>query len=117
MNFDEYQKAALRTAPSPLTNDLLHGAMGVCTEGGELMDVCKKFEFYRKPIDIVNVKEEIGDVLWYLALLCRAADTTLEKVAETNIAKLLKRYPDKFTSEAAINRDLQSERAVLEGGQ
>jgi NTP pyrophosphatase (non-canonical NTP hydrolase) len=117
----EYQQAALHTAPTPAVGmqreeDLLHGCTGICTEGGELMDAYKKARFYGKRVDWVNVREEIGDVLWYLALICRAADTTLEDVANTNIAKLRARYPDKFTTEQALNRDLATERAVLEGG-
>jgi NTP pyrophosphatase (non-canonical NTP hydrolase) len=113
---NEYQIAALRTAPKPTApeEDLMHAAAGVCTEGGELMDVFKKFHFYGKPIDWTNVEEEIGDVLWYLALACRASGTTLEAVAEKNIAKLKARYPDKFTNFRAINRDLEAERKILE---
>jgi NTP pyrophosphatase (non-canonical NTP hydrolase) len=113
---NEYQIAALRTAPKPTApeEDLMHAAAGVCTEGGELMDVFKKFHFYGKPIDWVNVQEEIGDVLWYLALACRASGTSLEVIAEKNIAKLKARYPEKFTNFRAINRDLETERKFLE---
>ncbi len=115
-NLNEYQVAALRTAPNPnaAEEDLMHAAAGVCTEGGELMDVFKKFHFYNKPIDWVNVQEEIGDVLWYLALACRASGTTLEIVAEKNIAKLKARYPDKFSNQRAVSRDLDAERKILE---
>lgn len=95
-------------------DDLLHAAMGLCTESGELMDVLKKHRYYGKPIDWVNVVEEIGDTAWYLALACRAAGTTLEEVCMKNIAKLRARYPEKFTQEAALNRNVESERAILE---
>lgn len=116
MNFNQYVNEALRTAP-PETDpyeDLLHGCAGLSTETGELVDVIKKHRYYGKPVDWVNVFEEMGDVLWYLALLCRAADTTLEEVAEANIAKLRARYPEKFTTEHALNRDTDAERRVLE---
>lgn len=117
MKLNEYQRLALRTAPSHThgVEDLMHGCAGICTEGGELMDVFKKHHFYGKPVDWTNVKEEIGDVAWYLALLCRAAGTTLEDVCTINIAKLAARFPEKFSAEAAINRNLAVERAVLEG--
>lgn len=116
MTFQEYQQLALRTAPGAYqpSVDLAHGAMGVSTEAGEILDVVKKHEFYGKPVDWVNVREEIGDVLWYLALLARASGTTLEACGELNIKKLEKRYPDKFTNERALSRDLEGERAVLE---
>lgn len=116
MDLNEYQGLALRTAHARTEpeEDLLHGAAGVCTEAGELMDVYKKFRFYKKPVDWVNVKEEVGDVLWYLALVCRAADISLEEAARANIEKLQVRYPDRFDHEAALKRDLSSERRTLE---
>ena len=79
------------------------------------MDVVKKNVFYGKPIDWTNVIEEAGDLLWYLAVLARATNTPLEEIGRINIAKLQKRYPDKFTTEHAIHRDLDGERKVLEG--
>lgn len=116
MTFQEYQQLALRTAPVPSyeTEDLLHGAAGVCTEAGELMDIFKKHEFYGKEIDLVNVMEEVSDVLWYLALICRYGGFTLEECAEANIRKLKMRYPYTFDKERAINRDLDAERKELE---
>jgi NTP pyrophosphatase (non-canonical NTP hydrolase) len=117
MTFQEYQQLALRTAPPPSPHsleDLLHGVLGVGTEGGELLDIVKKNQFYGKPIDWVNVREEIGDVLWYLALLARASGTTLEACGELNIKKLEKRYPKAFTAQRALHRDLEDERRALE---
>lgn len=116
MTLTAYQVGALRTAPENQTaaEDLCHACAGIFTEGGELMDQFKKHQFYGKDVDLVNVREEIGDVLWYLAIACRAAGTTLDQVAEINLAKLRKRYPAKFSAEAAINRDVVAERAVLE---
>lgn len=116
MTLNEYQNAALRTAPEGVTpyHDLLHGGMGVATEAGELLDVVKKQHAYGKEIDLVNLREEIGDVLWYLALLCRATGTTLDQVAYRNIDKLRTRYPHKFSQAHALNRNLGAERASLE---
>lgn len=116
MKLDEYQQLALRTAPEHQTvhDDLMHAAMGVCTEGGELLDLSKKHTFYGKPVDWHNAAEEIGDVLWYCALASRALGLDLDKIAENNIAKLRTRYPDKFTHDAAINRDTDAERKIIE---
>lgn len=82
---------------------LLHAVMGMVTEAGELMDAMKRHLIYGKPIDLVNLKEECGDSFWYQALLARAAGFTFEEVQERNIEKL-----------AALNRDLEAERKVLE---
>lgn len=96
------------------TIDLLHAAMGVSTEAGELLDVLKKFLAYGKPMDKVNILEECGDIEWYLAIIYRRFNVTKEEVLEMNINKLKKRFPDKFDADQAINRDLTKERAQLE---
>jgi NTP pyrophosphatase (non-canonical NTP hydrolase) len=96
---------------------LLHGSIGIATESGEILDAIKKHIYYGKPLDKVNLKEEIGDVLWYCALLLRNLDSSFEEVAETNIKKLRARFGDKFSEFDAQNRDLETERAILEGRQ
>lgn len=71
MNFKEYQKLALSTArflATPL-EDFQHGATGVVTEIAEIIDVHKRTAYYDTELNITNLKEEIGDVLWYLALI------------------------------------------------
>jgi uncharacterized protein YabN with tetrapyrrole methylase and pyrophosphatase domain len=94
--------------------DLIHGAIGACTESSELLDAVKKFVIYEKPIDIVNIKEEVGDVLWYLALICKWSGFSFEEAMEVNIQKLKTRYPNKFTNDAALNRNIEMERLILE---
>jgi NTP pyrophosphatase (non-canonical NTP hydrolase) len=93
---------------------LLHAAMGVATEAGELLDAIKKVLFYGKELDIVNFSEEMFDTMWYLALGCSELKTTFEQGWDTNIAKLKARYGDKFSEYAATHRDLETERAILE---
>lgn len=96
------------------TQRLLHGAMGVVTESGELMDALKKHIYYGAELDKTNVKEEIGDLLWYVGILCDTLGLTFEEVFETNIAKLKARYGDKFNETGALNRNLEKEREILE---
>lgn len=94
--------------------DLLHAAMGMSTEANEIVDQMKKVIFYGKPLDKVNIVEELGDLLFYVAVACRELNISMEQIAETNLAKLLKRYPEKFTESAALNRNLDAERKILE---
>jgi NTP pyrophosphatase (non-canonical NTP hydrolase) len=108
---NDYQEAALRTAKvfpattfTPLQMDMLHAALGVGSDAGELQDAIKKHLIYGKPLDRANVIEEIGDVMWFLCLMCRAIDISLEDIAQANIAKLILRYPEKYSDEAAIAR-------------
>ena len=122
MNNDEYIQGVLRTKSKHFDNeavpaDLLHAIMGVVTESGELMDVCKRAFYYGKgkeAVDLVNIKEEFGDILWYVALGLHACGSSFEEVMQTNLDKLKARYPEKFSLEDAYERDLSKERSVLE---
>jgi len=128
LTLDEYQSLALRTESPPVDTTgqvitakllppavrTLHGAMGLCSEAGELIDPLKKHVFYGKPLDFTNIAEEIGDILWYAAIVADACGTTLGKIAAANVAKLKQRYGEKFSEEAALARDLEAERMILE---
>lgn len=95
---------------------VLHSIIGIATESGELVDAVVKHLEYDKPLDRTNVLEEIGDLNWYQAIAVDSLNADWEQIQETNIAKLKARYPEKFTSENAINRDLEAERKILEQG-
>lgn len=143
---------------------LEHSAHGLVTEVGEIVDTFKRCKYYGVELDVKNLVEEIGDVLWYVSLgyyalgeiipelspslrptvenniktlvrrasdifyfnheiyredfdyllsevlgLCLHLEINIEECAEANINKLLKRYPDKFTQELAINRNKEHE--------
>jgi len=92
---------------------LLHAAFGLCTEAGEFLDALKRHIFYNTPFDETNAQEELGDIMWYMAIACDVLNISFEQVQEQNIAKLKTRYPDKFNEDKAANRDLDKERAVL----
>lgn len=91
-----------------------HASDGLVTEAGEFKDAIKKYKFYGKPMDQINLMEEIGDILWYAAIACNVLNVTFEDVMNRNIAKLQKRYGITFNEEGAINRDLSAERYILE---
>lgn len=93
---------------------LVHATLGLVTESGELADVIKRQAIYGKEVDVQNVIEELGDVLWYVALACRAVDVSMEQVMAGNIAKLSARYPDKFKEQDALNRDTVAEMASMD---
>lgn len=93
---------------------ILHAAIGCVTESGELLDALKKQIFYGRELDTVNVKEEAGDILWYLAILFDELGTDFETESTRVINKLKTRFPDKFTEETVYNRDLETERKSLE---
>jgi len=118
MNFQEYQDLAKRTDANlgTLRENLIHMSLGMNTEQAELADVLKKNLAYGKDVDYVNLKEELGDIMWYIANFCNHLDWKLEDVCQLNITKLQKRFPNNFTQIAANNRDLTAERELLEKG-
>jgi NTP pyrophosphatase (non-canonical NTP hydrolase) len=90
---------------TPLQASMMHMAVGISGEAGELLDAIKKHSIYQKPLDFDNVKEEAGDILFYLTGLLNDVGITLNECIEANREKLSKRYPNKCYSNAdAIKR-------------
>lgn len=71
---------------------ILHMALGVAGEAGEIVDAIKKYTIYQKPLDLRNLKEEIGDMLFFLQGICNATGLTFEQCISDNVEKLTKRY-------------------------
>ena len=113
---EQYQKDASRTflSKEDKTIDIFHCIIGMQTELGELADAYKKHIYYGKDLDITNVSEEIFDLLWYAVNLARIEKIDLVKGMQNNIAKLKVRFPEKFTEQNAIERNLEAERVELE---
>jgi len=95
--------------------ELLHAAVGKMTEAEELFSAMIKM-IDGDEVDLTNAHEEIGDGLWYDAIILRHLGKSFEDCMRVNIEKLQARFPDKFTSEDALNRDLDTERRILEEG-
>lgn len=106
MNANDYQRAAARTIPSNLSllAQLNQAALGLAKESGEVADVVEKHMMQGWLFDQERVKEELGDVLWYIAEACTATGLQLSDVMQANIDKLNTRYADGHTPEASIAR-------------
>lgn len=85
--------------------ELINGALGLPGESGEVADLIKKGIFHDHNINIGDLVKELGDVCWYLALICHSINIPLEEIMSENIEKLKRRYPEGFSSEASINRE------------
>ena len=83
---------------------LINGVLGLTGEAGEVSDLVKKGIFNEKGLDMDHIKKEVGDVCWYLALICKACCFDLDSVLETNVEKLKNYYPDGFDVERANHR-------------
>ena len=84
MNTIEYTEKCKRTWNSGDAN-IEHCAYGLVTESGEIMDMLKKHKFYGRDFNMVNLKEEIGDLLYYVHILC---DYHLQKLILQNFLKM-----------------------------
>jgi NTP pyrophosphatase (non-canonical NTP hydrolase) len=105
MQLDEYKALALRTAKQMDGRDnIIHAALGLSSEAGEITTTVKKMFAYNQAIDYDNIVEELGDILWFCALMSHSLHVSLDYVAEQNIEKLRKRYPEKFSDDLASLR-------------
>lgn len=108
MDFKEYQKLASRTykKENNCEEQLLEGVMGVAGEAGEVVEELKKALFQGHTLKPTKIIKEIGDVLWYCALVCDSVGVDLEYAAKININKLKERYPtpEGFRTIDSLNR-------------
>lgn len=107
MTVNEYQKKASRTFPLYSQRDdmIRHSVFGLCSEAGEVAGIFQK-KYQGHEIDKEHIKKELGDCLWMIAEACSAFGFTMEEVMESNIEKLLNRYPKGFDAEKSIHREV-----------
>lgn len=84
--------------------NMVHGALGVAGEAGELVDAIKKCAFYNRDIDRENVVEELGDLRFYMQLIMNTLDITDEEIESHNRNKLGKRYEGLVYSDKAATQ-------------
>ena len=121
MTGNEYQSLAMRTNDGKSTERLgyhtdsklnevddfggvINGCLGLAGESGEVLDIIKKWVFHEKELDKDHLKKEIGDVMWYVAMLCESFDFNIDEILKINVCKLKSRYPDGFDTEKANSR-------------
>lgn len=97
MTFDDYQEQALKTAitnPDPLMDKTIF-AMGISGEAGEVLEKWKKIVAYKNGVvsneDLAEIKKELGDVIWYIALLADRLELSLDSIVKLNLKKLASR--------------------------
>ncbi len=107
ISFNEYQKQAFELISEEGKKDLItNGVLGLAGESGECCDIVKKFKYQGHDLDKNHLKDELGDVLWYLAETASGLGISLEEVALYNLDKLHKRYHgNTFHKEDSINRE------------
>ena len=110
---DVYQLLARRTKSKTLNHQMtmFNMAMGIASEAGEINEALKKHFFHGHNLDVENLKDELGDLLWYLTIMADEMGWDLSTVMTRNIDKLRKRYPEGFSQWASRNRNVEGEKA------
>ena len=109
LTLNEYAELAQRTSGTKdksFEDRIITVALGLTGEAGEVADLVKKMTAHGHAWDKDKLADELGDVLWYLAEAASALEMSLGKIAQLNVNKLKKRYPDGFSSDASINRKI-----------
>lgn len=123
MNGNDYQQLAMRTNDGKATirlldkvNDnaefpwdtdvggVLNGCLGLSGEVGEFNDMVKKWIFHEKEFDPDHAMKELGDILWYVAMICHSFGWSMDTIMQMNVDKLKARYPDGFDVELSAHR-------------
>lgn len=101
-----YQKDVVRTLPKATQREnILMAAIGLSEEAGEAAGLVKKWAWQGHDLDRDKVIEEVGDDLFYAALLLLSIGSSLEYALLKNMEKRRKRYPDGFDPERSKNRE------------
>lgn len=105
---DDFQAACSRTARTykDPARALAVMGLGVAGEAGEVADLIKKVIGHDHDLDVIKVRAELGDVLFYVAAIADLVGLSLSEVAQANIDKLFQRYPNGFDPERSKNRSV-----------
>lgn len=104
-----YQNESMRTKDGDLQSveQFKCAALGIAGESGEICDLVKKLLYHRKMMDKSILVKELGDLLWYIALMADAIDVDLSEIMSININKLKIRYPNGFNfRDSELRRDV-----------
>jgi NTP pyrophosphatase (non-canonical NTP hydrolase) len=98
MTLDDYQQAALRTVNPALDkrDRLLDAGAGLAEEAAEVLGLIRKRTFQARDAGDARFVEELGDVLWCLAVTADTLGLSLSEIAKANQAKLAQRHPQGF---------------------
>lgn len=108
MNYTEFLERINKNYPGnraeigPINIEILHAALGLCEEAGEVASLIKKNIFYGQAIDTNKMLGELGDTLHYLTRLAHLLNYSMPTVMDANVSKLDKRFPNGYSNEAAI---------------
>ena len=96
MTFDEYQGEAIRTVQPDA--DAVYLAGKLTCEAAEIFEPILKWNYHGKAFDQREITEEIGDLLWYCAVLADKFGISFDDIAQANIGKLRHRHGERYNA-------------------
>lgn len=108
MDLKEYQKLAKATAKKDFQTpeeEIMCWGLGITGEAGDIGSCIKKTFMHKKEVKD-GIRENIGDMLWYTAMICNFLDWNLDEILNENIEKLKKRYGEKGFNYESVNREM-----------
>lgn len=112
MDASIYQREAMRTKDqsSSGVEQFKCSALGIAGESGEICELVKKLLYHHKMMSKQQLVQEMGDLLWYIALMADAIEVDLSEIMSININKLRLRYPNGFSyMDSQIRRDVNGD--------
>jgi NTP pyrophosphatase (non-canonical NTP hydrolase) len=108
LTLKQYQHLAQRTSGAGGKGErrLIIAALGLAGEAGEFANIVKKLTAHGHNISPEKLADELGDVMWYVAEAATACGLDLGEIAGQNVEKLRKRYPEGFSEERSIHREV-----------
>lgn len=102
MKLKEYQETCKKTAQKcdNKETEIFTWGLGIAGEAGDVASCIKKTISHKNDVR-EGIKENIGDTMWYAAMICNFFGWDFEQILDENIEKLKKRYPEGFTFEEA----------------
>ena len=102
MSIKEYQELCKKFARDfkNKEKEIMTWGLGISGEAGDVAGCIKKtFSHYSD--QTLGIRENIGDTLWYAAMICNYFNWDMQEVLDENIEKLKKRFPEGFTFQEA----------------
>ena len=93
-----------RRSDLSIEEQMKNASMGLTGEAGEVVDIIKKYAYQGHELEIEELIDELGDVIYYLCWLCILLQIDFSEICFNNMNKLTKRYPNGFEAERSINR-------------
>lgn len=103
IQYDVFVSNLTKQMGSPTLN-LLHAAVGMSGESGEVLDMVKKHWVYGKELDKDKLVLELGDTMYYLQAAANEIGVSLDEIVRRNMEKLTKRFGSTYSDQAAIER-------------